>query len=545
MRDSEVILAKDINLDNSYSNVLNYTESQMLTLLRSSEHVVYQQSNYSFVKENTNKININAPYNTCINANYIAFQNKSYNNKWFFAFIIDVEYTSNASTTITFEIDAFSTWFNNLTVKPCFIEREHVNDDAVGAHTIPEGLEKGEYISSISGNVELNDTFQEQSIVMAVTIDNELFPDVNSRFYGGCFSGTVFIEFSGLLEGQAGAFLKAMNSAGKLDAITSIFMLPSFLLDVSGYSFNFGSVIINCNIVNSTRDADEFSIPIGTKPSTIGSYTPKNKKLLTSDYSFLLIDNGVGGTKKYNFEDFNTSGSQGTIFFDCLSTPVPSGSIIYAPRNYKNKTPNYLESFAGAKFPMCSWNSDPYINWLTQSGVNRSFNYAKDALATTLGIGATVMGFATGNPLIAMAGISGLSGGVTSTLSDVVEDVKERKIHDIAPSELQGNETLGDVVYAYQRCIPKYYYMHIKEEYARIIDDFFSRFGYQVNRVKVPNITGRSNWNYVKIANGEDIGNGTIPNKYKDIINKIFRAGTTIWHNHDNIGNFNLNNNII
>ena len=30
-------------------------------------------------------------------------------------------------------------------MKPSFIEREHVSDDTIGIHTVPEGLETGPY----------------------------------------------------------------------------------------------------------------------------------------------------------------------------------------------------------------------------------------------------------------------------------------------------------------------------------------------------------------------------------------------------------------
>jgi hypothetical protein len=86
--------------------------------------------------------------------------------------------------------------------------------------------------------------------------------------------------------------------------------------------------------------------------------------------------------------------------------------------------------------------------------------------------------------------------------------------------------------------------MSIKDEYARIIDDYFSRFGYKVNSLKVPNITGRTYFNYVEIGAGEDIAFGTLPIDAMEDINNIFRRGTTIWHNHDNIGNFSLDNNL-
>ena len=35
-------------------------------------------------------------------------------------------------------------------------------------------------------------------------------------------------------------------------------------------------------------------------------------------------------------------------------------------------------------------------------------------------------------------------------------------------------------------------------KYAKIIDKYFSMYGYKINDLKLPNISGRSNWNYVK-----------------------------------------------
>ena len=86
---SEIILCKNIRLDKSYVNVLSYTENQMLTLCRSNEHLVARDDDYSFIRT-TGNIFTNFTYSQALNANYIAFQNKDYSNKWFFAFIDEV-----------------------------------------------------------------------------------------------------------------------------------------------------------------------------------------------------------------------------------------------------------------------------------------------------------------------------------------------------------------------------------------------------------------------------------------------------------------------
>ena len=142
---SKIILAKNINLDRQYTNVLDYSETQMLTLCQSQEHLVAQANDYSFIRT-TKSIKTAFTYSQCLQANYIAFQNPDYDNKWFFAWVDDVIYKGNNNTEITYTIDAWSTWYDKWTTNTCYVLREHTNNDAVGLNTQPEGLETGEYI---------------------------------------------------------------------------------------------------------------------------------------------------------------------------------------------------------------------------------------------------------------------------------------------------------------------------------------------------------------------------------------------------------------
>lgn len=144
---SKVILAKNIRLDRQYTNVIDYTESQLLSLLRNDSHIVKEVSGYSFIRQQ-NSIQVNISFSQCLQSNYIAFQNADYSNKWFFAFIDDVKYIGDNNTEILYTIDAWSTFFSDWKIQPCFVVREHVNNDEVGVHTLPENVELGEYINN-------------------------------------------------------------------------------------------------------------------------------------------------------------------------------------------------------------------------------------------------------------------------------------------------------------------------------------------------------------------------------------------------------------
>lgn len=145
---SKIILAKNINIDKQYTNVLSYSEQEMLELCQSQTHLVASANNYAFIRP-TGSIMAGFTYAQCLQANYIAFQNPDYSNKWFFAWIDDVIYKGDKNTEITFTVDAWSTWFDYWTKKTCFINRQHVNDDTIGLHTIPENLDVGEVIEEI------------------------------------------------------------------------------------------------------------------------------------------------------------------------------------------------------------------------------------------------------------------------------------------------------------------------------------------------------------------------------------------------------------
>ena len=91
----------------------------------------------------------------------------------------------------------------------------------------------------------------------------------------------------------------------------------------------------------------------------------------------------------------------------------------------------------------------------------------------------------------------------------------------------------------------------IQEEYARQIDTYFTRFGYTVEDLVEPNIVGRPIFNYLEISGSEEIGeqnnynNISVNANDMQIINNACRKGVTIWHNHSNLGNYNLDNSIV
>ena len=198
-KNGEIILCKGIKMDKNYENVLSLSESDMVTLCRNNK--IYNGFNYAIIQPN--KIRIDAKYEDCIYANYIAYINKSFGNKWFFAWVLDVKLLNPNTTEITFQVDVWSTWYSSFNVGKAFIEREHVSDDTVGKHTIPEGLELGEYITQSENNSTVTDNLTDLGylgstyLVAGVSeVGLGLVVPNDDKIYSGINSGLRYLVFA-------------------------------------------------------------------------------------------------------------------------------------------------------------------------------------------------------------------------------------------------------------------------------------------------------------------------------------------------------------
>lgn len=81
----------------------------------------------------------------------------------------------------------------------------------------------------------------------------------------------------------------------------------------------------------------------------------------------------------------------------------------------------------------------------------------------------------------------------------------------------------------------------IKYQFAKRIDDYFSMYGYETDELKVPNINNRSNWNYIKTAGANIIGD--VPETDLQEIRNMFDSGVTLWHTTTYFLDYSQNNN--
>ena len=466
-------------------------------------------------------------YDDLVQYNYCMYQNDKWSNKWFYAFVKEVIFDNLGMSYIKLETDVWQSWCFDITFKSSFIEREHVNDDTIGKHTIPENLELGETIQNSDPTEIFSRGYMTYICIACTEVANNTPHVSDARSFNGIYSGLYYLLFDN--SSDASKYIHAMDSLGKADSINSVFLIPvDFQFSSTWYNATIGDYSFKFAVLNesnlATVLADNQTI---TLPSTLDSYTPKNNKLFTYPFNFFYVSNHVGSDVVYRYEDFTNNSPS----FRVIGAITPGCSIKCIPLNYKKTTDtsstlkSYNYGINCGKYPVCSWNSDVYTNWLTQNGVN----IALDLLTSGVKI---VGGAISENYGLAAQG----SLSIANTIAQVYQ-------HSLIPDQARGNTNSGDVTFSSQYLIFTAYKMCIREEYCKIIDNYFSAYGYKVNTYKIPNITGRTYWNYVKTIGCNLIGD--IPQQDLEKIKDIFNNGVTMWHDPSKFLDYSQNNTIV
>ena len=496
---------------------------------------------YTYMKKDST-ITVGANIDDIIDCNYLFYINNGFTSKRYYCFITGMTYVNENTTRITIETDCFQTWYFELQYNRCFVEREHVNNDTTGLHTIPEGLETGDYVTnSLVKNTSLNAS----KVILGVTVDY-YFDAQTGDFVlggntgGGTYGGIKTAYAYRYFEPKSPLLVKAIKGYadnGQSDAIGQMFIAPTFLIPKSD-----PTILDDGNVDETIQPVsyswDTYGDANITKPTNLNGYVPKNNKLFVYPYTYLLMTNNNGGNAIYQYELFNnpTGSPQNICNFTLQGIVTPSMSGLIVPVHYKGTNGNnYSESLPLPKFPICGWDTDVYTNWLTQNAVNIGVQVVSASTQIASGVGLTL---ATGGAG-ALTGSSSILSGSTQ-IASLLGQVRE---HKMTSPQAEGNTNTGDISYSTGNTTITAYQMTIKQEYAKIIDDYFSMFGYKVNTVKVPNITGRANWNYIKTIDCNV--DGDIPQTDLNIIKTMFNNGVTLWHNPNNMYNYSLDNSII
>ena len=545
------LIKSPIELDNK--NQLTFaTKEAQETYFKSLPYI--EANDYTYQRKD-GFIRFNLGYDDLLEYNYCMYQNEAYSNKWFYAFITDLKMLNNEVTAVYIKTDVWQSWMFDLEFKNSFIEREHVNDDTFGLNLIPEDLELGEYTcNSHTLDEHYDNVTNDFTYVLSSAVNLHQQDVTTGRYvtatptkYNGVISGCQYYRFD--TPGALQAILENVVNAGQIDVINGIFIAPDFLCPEASATASWPS-----------KEIDTSTSPISytttlSKQTSLDTYVPKNNKLLTYPYNYLMVSNNNGASTIYRYEEFSTSNCQ----FRVEACLTPGCSIRQIPLNYKNMSRFDDYAINLGKFPICSYPVDMYTNWLTQNSINiplvgkvtgDELNIGTNLISTGLnalasGIMAGAMG-TSGDFLTQASGMSSLgnaSANIFNSAGMIGNTLIQKKQHELIPSESRGNLNAGDVVTSSGKNTFHFYKMSIKKHFARILDDYFSMYGYQVNALKTPNITGRRYWNYVKTIGVNIIAH--IPQQDLLEIKNMFDTGITFWHDSTKFLDYSQNNVII
>lgn len=503
------------NLENDYKNTLSWASVADQTSYFNNLPNKVSFTDYTYMKKD-GKIRVGTPIDDIINYNYCYYNNGGFTTKRYYCFITRMEYVNENCTDVYIETDVFQTWYFDIIWNRCFVEREHVNNDSVGANTYPEGIETGEYTGN--GDTIKNTDMLDYVYVMQVSKWATGTTKPLTTPVGGIPQAGGFYVFD-----SATALANVISSYGTgfAEAVKNVYLVPRWTLGIEGELTNNqwqGSI--------SPLSKNDYV----DMPTTLNGYTPRNKKLLCYPYQYITLFNGNGDANNLHYELFYNANHQ--CQFTLLGVPSVGGSVNCIPVNYKGQHANREEAILAGKFPTLSWSEDSYTNWLTQNAVNISSAIAGDTAQILIGAAMVGGGMNIGGAGNMAAGVVGIS----NTLGTIYQ-------HSLVPNTLRGNTNGGDITTADGSNTFYYDRKSIKYEMAQKIDEYFDMFGYKVCRVKVPNITGRTNWNFIKTIDCNCDGN--IPQEDLETIKRACNTGITFWHNPSNMYNYSLSNTIV
>lgn len=577
---STVMLLKGVSLDKSYNHTI-YFDSIAEQTFYFREKVktygnpakVYSFTNQTYQRVNRNTIRLAVIADEIYDCNYLMFQNTRFLNKWFYAFIDEVNYINEGATEVVYTIDDMQTWYFDYELGKCFVEREHALTDVIGENLVPESVNLGEYIYHSSDSTEFSGKYMgglitSKELTGLRALYDPVIGSAGHYAYGdydapcGISSGlyvyggfpidnaslTTYFENPTQYETSiddnypSSPFhaLYLLNqviekiSSGSISGIDEGVIVNTFQCPMEFFSkgylqlapaFNVYALTSVGNVVLS-RPTDFHSV-LGTE-----AYTPNNKKLLTFPYIKCVCSNQQGSVAELKFEDFD-GGEAGIRWF---GTMFPTAKLYTVPTSYKRLGRCYDEGVSNCNLPVPAWKGDRYGQWVNEQGNSVWWGIVAAALAAT----ATI---ASGGTLAPLAAGIGLATTIGSTIS------KGADLSKTPPATYM--QTGNDGLLATAKGINIYLFAQtIKKENAIIIDEYFSMFGYATNRVKIPYVrdnnynsaTLRPCWNYIKTqgcvihqATGASSG---LPSDAEANIARIYDNGITFWNQNVEVGTY-------
>lgn len=536
---TDLYILNNVPLDvkNNYSIAFQLQTQQELYFF---SKIKYRFTNLTYQRENKGWVRVERNAEDLYDCNYMMFRNTAFGTKWFYAFIIGVEYVSNSVSRVEYVIDYLQTWLYDYQYMPCYTKRIHTETDNFGDSLTAEPFNIDDYVYNYYDNIDA----ETENLVVIIGVSDTGSAQVDGHVYQGIYGGAELYAFLQTDVQGINSFLAGYKQHP--DEVVFMYLVPKILTDAVP------------NIVYGQRIPESFNAfnkvvsirPLNTNAQLDG-YLPKNKKLYTYPYNFLQIDNGTQETLTLRYELFDTPETliQATIDGTFASPP----EVIFTPTNYKNNwvLSNSTDVLTMGNYPMLSWNNNAYKSWMSvnwfsvgREVIGTGLDLARGSIRLTSEKIFDLAKFVNNGSLTQLVNsIHGFQLGTLSFASQLVDslDVVDKVYKQSKEADqLRGNISSGNSLIAVKR---KQYHqanLCIRHEQAEIIDNFFSMYGYAMDRIITPSRRNRPHWTYIQTANC--MITGDIPADAKFYIESVHDRGITWWANASEIGDYTLDN---
>lgn len=479
--------------------------------------------------------------------NYLMYQNKDISDKWYFAFIDNVQYNSLNSVIISHTIDVWQTYQFDITYYKNLILRSHVakSADTVGRWLAPEPINIAPEFER-KHNVFNNLSWVPQYVLHSTSVFNN---STKKYEYKGNGTGATLSAEYGIFVDDDDDVQTVVKNYGKLSAAEALKSndddeYSNWIADLlTGQTIDKAVKLISTTSISQLQDHRNeliglYAIPawvhdgtnkyatnnIKKKAVTVElptttlacGYAPRNKKMLSSLCKAYLFYNENGFKLPLKPELF-TSGSPS---FTVKSTELSTNGFILQIGSYADYT---------AKTNKISYRCENRLGYDANTGLDKVLNTLTSAVGVVNAVGSVASQAFAGN---VGGAVQGAVGAVQQSIN-MIDALGQRGVSTGAS---------GDIMSITEnRAMPVFADVSPTEAQCRYIDDYLDVYGYAINEIgKISTyMKNRSNWNYIQVANCNI--KVSAPNDDVNKLKQMFESGVTIWHK--NFGDYDQANN--
>lgn len=479
--------------------------------------------------------------------NYLMYQNADISNKWYFAFIDNVQYNSLNSVIISHTIDVWQTYQFDITYYKNLILRAHVakSADTVGRWLAPEPISVAPEFER-KHNVFNNLSWVPQYVLHSTSVFNN---STKKYEYKGNGTGATLSAEYGIFVDDDDDVQTVVKNYGKLSAAEALKSndddeYSNWIADLlTGQTIDKAVKLISTTSISQLQDhrneliglyaipawvhdgsnkyatnaitSKSVSVTLPTSTLACG-YAPRNKKMLSSLCKAYLFYNENGFKLPLKPELF-TSGSPS---FTVKSTELSTNGFILQIGSYADYT---------AKTNKISYRCENRLGYDANTGLDKVLNTLTSAVGVVNAVGSVASQAFVGN---VGGAVQGAVGAVQQSIN-MIDALGQRGVSTGASGDIMSITE--------KRAMPVFADVSPTEAQCRYIDDYLDVYGYAINEIgKISTyMKNRSNWNYIQVANCNI--KVSAPNDDVNKLKQMFESGVTIWHK--NFGDYDQTNN--